>query len=233
MESKKNPKANLEKLRTTLFLAGLNLAFIIAIASIQYKSYDKSNFDLGSVDGIFEDDELPPITEREQKPPPQKPPPPEVIEVVEDEIELEIELEIDDMETDEDEIIEIEEEEEVSDEIFTFAVVEDKPVFPGCEDVSKAERELCFQQKIGQHLASVFKYPEIAKANGVQGRVFVQFVIDKSGKITDPRVVRGVDKYLDEEALRMVRTLPKTVPAKQRGKPVKMAFTVPIVFKLQ
>lgn len=233
MEAKKNPKVSLEKLRGILFLSGLNLAFIIAIASIQYKSYDQSDFDLGSVDGMFEEEDLPPITEREQKPPPKEPPPPEVIEVVEDDIELEIELEIDDMETDEDEIIEIVEEEETSDEVFTFAVVEDKPVFPGCEDVPKAEREICFQQKLTQHINSVFKYPEISKANGIDGKVYVQFVIDKTGNITNPQVIRGVDQYLDAEALRIVKTLPKSVPAKQRGKPVKMVFTVPIVFRLQ
>ena len=161
-----------------------------------------------------------------------QPPPPEVIQIVEDDVEIEVELEIEETDSDEDEIIEIEEEEE-DDEVFNFAVVEDKPIFPGCEDVSKEERYMCFQQGIMKHIRKNFKYPAIPKEMGISEKIFVQFVIDKGGRITKSVVVRGEDKHLKAEALRLVNSIPKLQAAKQRGKPVPCSFTVPINFKLQ
>lgn len=118
-------------------------------------------------------------------------------------------------------------------EVFLYALVEDKPVFPGCEGLKGKERDVCFEQKMHEHIKSVFKYPPIAKANGSQGTVFVQFVIDKEGNVTQPKVARGVDTYLDAEAIRIVKSLPQVTPAKQRNKPVKMAYSVRIVFQLR
>ncbi len=119
------------------------------------------------------------------------------------------------------------------DEIFNFAVVEDRPIYPGCENVSKDERYMCFQQGIMKHISINFQYPAIPKEMGVSEKIFVQFIIDKTGKITNALVVRGKDKHLKEEALRLVNSIPKLQPAMQRGKPVPCSFTVPINFKLQ
>jgi len=232
METKKNPKANLETKRGMFVQIGLIVAISASLIAFEWKSYEKSASDLGTMEMSLEDEEIIPITQREIKPPPPPPPPPEVIQIVEDDVEIEVELEIEETETDEDEIIEIEEEEE-EDEIFNFAVVEDKPIFPGCENVSKEERYVCFQQGIMKHIRKNFKYPAIAKEMGISEKIFVQFVIDKSGNITNSLVVRGEDRHLKKEALRLVNSIPKLKAAKQRGKPVPCSFTVPINFKLQ
>jgi protein TonB len=232
MKIKKSSKANLESKRGLFVQIGLVIALSASLLAFEWKSYDKSVSDLGTMELSIDDEEMIPITQREIKPPPPPPPPPEVIQIVEDDIEIEVELEIEETDSDEDEIIEIEEEEE-EDEVFNFAVVEDKPVFPGCEDVSKEERYMCFQQGIMKHIRNNFKYPAIPKEMGVSEKIFVQFVIDKSGQITKSTVVRGEDKHLKKEAIRLVNSIPKLKAAKQRGKPVPCSFTVPINFKLQ
>ena len=232
MTHKKNPQADLEKIRVVFVQIGLIIALLATIYAFEKKTYEGEIMDLGNVNLELEDDIIP-ITEREQPKPPPPPPPPEVIEIVEDDIALQDELEIEETETDEEEIIEIIEEEE-TEEIFNFAVVEDKPIFPGCERVKdKKKRDLCFQQKIIEHINNVYKYPPIAKDMGIQGKVYVSFVIDKSGRVKGVKVVRSVDKHLDEEAARIVGTFPKFTPAKQRGRAVQVAYTVPISFKLQ
>jgi len=232
MQIKKSPKANLETRRGMFLQIGLVLAISASLLAFEWKSYEKSATDLGTMELALEDDEVIPVTQREIKPPPPPPPPPEIIQIVEDDVEIEVELEIEETDSDEDEIIEIEEEEE-DDEVFNFAVVEDKPIFPGCEDVSKEERYTCFQQGIMKHIRNNFKYPAIPKEMGVSEKIFVQFVIDKSGRITKATVVRGEDKHLRKEALRLVNSIPKLQAAKQRGKSVPCSFTVPINFKLQ
>ena len=232
MEVKKNPKSNLENKRVLFVQIGLVVAISISLIAFEWKSYEKSSSDLGTMELSFEDDEMIPVTQREVKPPPPPTPPPEVIQIVEDDIEIEVELEIEETDTDEDEIIEIEEEEE-DDEVFNFAVVEDKPIFPGCENIPKQERYICFQQGIMKHIRNNFKYPSIPKEMGISEKIFVQFVIDKTGLITKSVVVRGQDKHLRKEALRLVNSIPKLVAAKQRGKSVPCSFTVPINFRLQ
>ncbi|MCH1437728.1 MAG: energy transducer TonB [Flavobacteriales bacterium] len=232
MEIKKNPKSNLETKRGMFVQIGLIIAITASLIAFEWKSYEKSATDLGTMELAFDDEEMIPATQRELKPPPPPPPPPAVIKIVEDDVEIEVELEIEETDTDEDEIIEIEEEEE-EDEVFNFAVVEDKPIFPGCEDVSRQERYMCFQQGIMRHIRNNFKYPSIPKEMGISEKIFVQFVIDKTGMITKSVVVRGQDKHLRKEALRLVNSIPKLIAAKQRGKSVPCSFTVPINFRLQ
>ena len=208
---------------------------LLSIFLIEYKTYDESIANLGELE-VQMDDEIIPITQREvAPPPPPPPPPPEVIEVVEDDVELEDELEMQTTETDMMEEVEvIEMEEEVSDEVLSFAVVESVPIFPGCEDAKdNDERKACFQQKVLVFVSKNFEFPEMAKEMGIQGRVYVNFVIEKNGSITNVEIVRGVDPLLDDEAVRVVKKLPKLIPAKQRGKPVRMSFTLPINAKLQ
>lgn len=232
MEPKKNPNVDLEKKRGLYLQIGLAIALFIVLGAFEYRSYEKLASSLGEFNLEADWEEEIENTFREEKPPPPPPPPPEIIQIVEDDVEIEVELEIEETDSDEDEIIEIEEEEE-DDEIFNFAVVEDKPIYPGCENVSKDERYMCFQQGIMKHIRSNFKYPAIPKEMGISEKIFVQFVIDKTGRITNSLVVRGEDKHLKEEALRLVNSIPKLQAAKQRGKPVPCSFTVPINFKLQ
>ena len=113
-----------------------------------------------------------------------------------------------------------------------FAIVEEVPVFPGCEIVSKLQKRQCFQEKIQEHISKHFTYPEIAIEMGIQGRVFVQFMIEKDGSITGIRT-RGPDKNLEAEALRIILLLPKMTPGKQRGRPVRVPFSIPIEFILK
>ncbi|QNR22866.1 energy transducer TonB [Croceimicrobium hydrocarbonivorans] len=235
MQVKKTEKADLENYRGLFVQFGLVLSLLLCIVLIEWKTYDTSVADLGELD-VEIDDEIIPITNREvAPPPPPPPPPPEVIEVVEDDVELEEELEIQTTETDmmeEVEVIEFEEEE--SDEILNFAVVESVPIYPGCEDAKdNAERKTCFQQNVMQFVLREFEFPEMARQMGIGGRIYVDFVIEKDGSISNVQVVRGVDKLLDDEAVRVVKKLPKLTPAKQRGKPVRMNFTLPINAKLQ
>ena len=238
METKKNSKANLENKKGLFMQIGLILSLLVVYAVLEYKSYDHTVNSLGDMEVVLDDEEVIPITERSKpKPPPPPPPPPqEQIVVVKDDVELEEELQMESTETDEEEVVEIEDvavddEEET---IFNFQVVESQPVFPGCEkEPNKQAKYICFQKKIGKHIKKNFRYPEIAKEMGIQGRVIVQFVIAKDGKIKDVKILRGVDKNLDKEALRIVSKIPSMSPAKQRGKPVPVSFMVPITFRLQ
>ena len=153
---------------------------------------------------------------------------------VEDEEEVE-ETVIESTETDEDEIVEVEEveiEEEIEDVDVPFAVIEDVPIFPGCEKVKKSERRNCFQEQMNKHIRKNFRYPEIAQEMGIQGRVYVNFIIAKDGQITNIRM-RGPDKNLEKEAERIVSKLPQMTPGKQRGRPVRVPFSIPITFRLQ
>jgi len=234
MQPKKNSKADLNKDRNLYFVIGLTLVLGVTWGAIEYKTYEKV-FDLAALDMLEDDDEDIPITEQLKTPPPPPPPPPapEVIEVVEDEEEVE-ETVIESTETDQDEIIieEIEVEEEFEDIDVPFAVIEDVPIFPGCESVAKSQRRACFQDKINQHIRRNFRYPEIAQEMGIQGRVYVNFIIAKDGSITNIRM-RGPDKNLENEAQRIISRLPQMTPGKQRGRAVRVPFSIPITFRLQ
>lgn len=112
--------------------------------------------------------------------------------------------------------------------------IDEKPIFPGCEALMGKEQELCFEQKIFQHLVNACNITDSTVTDEVGcGKVYVVFIIDENGRVVNPKVVRGVNKMLDAEAIRMVKTLPTFIPAKQNGKPVKMRYSVPIVFKTQ
>ncbi|WP_421803832.1 energy transducer TonB [Flagellimonas sp.] len=234
MEPKKNPKADVGRNSTLYFVIGLAAVLALVYGAMEWKKYDKANnYDI-SMNVEDQLDEEVPMTEQIKTPPPPPPPAaPEVIEVVEDEEEVE-ETVIESTETSqEEEVIEIEEVEveEVEEDISVpFAVIEDVPVFPGCENAK--DKKACFQEMMQNHIRKNFRYPEIAQEMGVQGRVSVVFVIQKDGSIGNIRM-RGPDKNLEAEARRIIEKLPKMTPGKQRGRPVKVPFSIPITFKLQ
>ncbi len=234
MQPKKNPKADLNNNRNLYFVIGLTIVTFVTWQAIESKTYEKT-FDYEALNVDDEDDEDIPITEQLKTPPPPPPPPPapEVIEVVEDEEEVE-ETVIESTETDQDEIIieEIEVEDEFDDIDVPFAVIEDVPIFPGCESVAKSQRRDCFQEQMNKHIRRNFRYPEIAQEMGIQGRVYVNFIIAKDGSITNIRM-RGPDKNLENEAARIIGRLPKMTPGKQRGRAVRVPFSIPITFRLQ
>ena len=234
MQPKKNPKADLNKDRNLYFVIGLTFVTFITWQAIESKTYEKT-FDYEALNVEDDDDEDIPITEQLKTPPPPPPPPPapEIIEVVEDEEEVE-ETVIESTETDQDEIIieEIEVEDEFEDIDVPFAVIEDVPIFPGCESVAKSQRRACFQEQMNKHIRKNFRYPDIAQEMGIQGRVYVNFIIAKDGSITNIRM-RGPDKNLENEAARIIGRLPKMTPGKQRGRAVRVPFSIPITFRLQ
>ncbi|WP_034919367.1 energy transducer TonB [Gillisia sp. CAL575] len=239
MKPKKNPKADLTK-RSVLFLQlGLILVLFLAWQGIEWKTYDKSNLDMGQLDlGDLDDEEIP-ITEILNTPPPPPPPPPapEIIEVVEDEEEVE-ETIIESTETNQDEIVEVKEvveapvEEVIAD--VPFAVIENVPIFPGCENLSNNDqRKKCMSEKVQEFVNRKFN-TDLGSQLGLSGvnRIIVQFKIDKNGNITDVRS-RAPHPRLEQEAARVINALPKMQPGKQRGKPVGVMYSLPIVFQVQ
>ena len=236
MELKKNPKADLSRNSGLYFVIGLALVMLLTYVAFEWKTYDDdNNFDYTmNVEDTL--DEEVPMTEQIKTPPPPPPPAaPEIIEVVEDEEEVE-ETVIESTETSqEDEIIEVEEieVEEVEEDVdVPFAVIEDVPILPGCENEPKNKLRECFNRMMQKHIGKNFRYPEIAQEMGVQGRVNIMFVIQKDGSIGNVRM-RGPDKNLEKEAARIISKLPKMTPGKQRGRPVRVPFSIPITFKLQ
>ncbi len=224
MEVKKSSKADLENKRIIFRQIGLVLALAIVFFAFEYKSYDKRTLNLAQ--RVVEDipEEIIPITEQNVKPPP--PPPPAqvtVLQVVEDDVEVE-DVKID-VEVDQKVAIEVyvppvrEEEEVVETEIFT--VVESMPEFPG-----GAEQMMAF-------IAKNIKYPPMARESGIQGRVFVNFVVEPNGSVSNVKVLRGIGGGCDEEAIRVVESMPKWTPGRQRGKAVRVSFNLPVRFTLQ
>jgi protein TonB len=234
MEPKKNPKADLTTNSSLYFVIGLFAVMLFTYMAFEWKTYDEANdYDISmNVDDLL--DEEVPMTEQIKTPPPPPPPAaPEIIEVVEDEEEVE-ETVIESTETSqEEEIVSVDDvivDEMEEDVDVPFAVIEDVPIFPGCENES--DKRACFNSMIQKHIGKNFRYPEIAQEMGVQGRVSVMFVIQKDGSIGNIRM-RGPDKNLEAEAARIIGKLPKMTPGKQRGRAVRVPFSIPINFKLQ
>lgn len=228
MEVKKSPKADLEGKKTTWLLLGFVVVLAAMFIAFEWTERDKKvSADSGIADVQFEE-EIIPITEQEQKPAPPPPDAPkveEVLEIVKNDAKIEESTIQSSEETGK--AVEVKYvaapvvQEEEPEEQQIFQVVEEMPEFPG----GMAE---CLK-----FLGKNIKYPTISQENGVQGKVIVQFVVNKDGSIVDPVVVRSVDPYLDKEALRVIKQMPKWKPGKQRNKPVRVKYTVPVTFKLQ
>lgn len=225
MERRKSEKANLENKRTVFLEIGFVIALAVVFVAMEWKSYDKQEYDL--VQRVVDDtpEEIIPITEQKVKPPPPKPPPQvTLINVVEDDVEVEDEIEIDvdmDDDTEMEEYVPIVEEEEELVEEEIFLVVEEMPSFPGGE------------QEMYRYIGKNIEYPRMAKESGISGRVFVTFVVEKNGAVTDVKILRGIGGGCDEEAIRVIKSMPTWKAGKQRGKPVRVQYRMPIKFTLQ
>ncbi len=230
MLSRKTPEANLENKRGAWKAIGFVASLSLLLSALAWTSYDVAitraiDFEAD----LLEDEEIP--VNIVQPPPP--PPPPQqttVIEIVDDEEEIEEELEIEDIELDEDTEIEIIEDEEDFEEDTPFMIVENMPAFGPCLGMRGDERHQCTQMEIIRYVSSNTKYPPIAKDAGIQGTVFVYFVVGKNGKVRDVKVLREVDPRLDKEAVRVVESLPTFEPGQQRGKSVSVQYTIPVKF---
>lgn len=226
MQLKKSPNASLEDKKLTYVLIGLAFVLSICYVALEWTEKEVTKYEVADLDMAFEDEIEIQQTSQDVTPPP---PPPqvqevEVLNVVEDEKEVEdvnIQTEDDkDVEVIVAAPIEIPVEEE--DEDVVFQIVEQQPEFPGGP------------QALFKYLSENVKYPVIAQENGIQGRVVCQFTVNKDGSIVDVEVVRsGGDASLDKEAVRVIKTMPKWKPGKQRNKPVRVRYTVPVSFRLQ
>lgn len=240
MEPKKNPKADVGRKSMLFFQLGMILMLFLAWQAIEWKSYDKSQSDYGKLDVGDELEEEVPITQQLTPPPPPPPPPPapEVIDVIEDDEEVE-ETIIESTEAKQDEkIVEVKEikEEVVEEEIadVPFAVIENVPIYPGCENErSNDAKKKCMSSKISEFINKKFD-TNLASDLGLEGRqrIAVQFKIDKNGKVVDVRA-RAPHPRLEKEALNVVSSLPNMTPGKQRGKPVGVLYSLPIIFDIQ
>ena len=203
---------------------GLIISLAVAWAVFEIKSYDKRELtDIGRTVEVVEE-EMVEITKQEQKPQPVEVPKQTTqIQVVEDDVEVEdvdINAEVDQNEVIEEYVpVEVEEEEIVEAEIFT--IVEEMPEFPGG------------MAKLADYLAKNIKYPQMARESGIQGRVFVNFVVEPDGSVSNVNVMRSLGGGCDEEAMRVVKSMPKWKAGKQRGKPVRVSYILPVNFKLQ
>ena len=222
MEPKKNPKIDLSR-QSGLFLnIGMAASLLIVILAFEWKTYDDSGLmDLGNVDDDFEDIiDIPPT--EQPPPPPPKVQVPEIIEVpdeeeIEEEIEVELDVEVTEETVVEEIVFEEAPEEENVDEIFT--IVEESATFPGGITAFYL------------YLKKELDYPRQAQRMGIEGRVFVQFVVERDGSLTDIHVVKGIGAGCDEEAVRVLKNSPKWKPGKQRGKPVRQKMIQNILFK--
>ena len=230
MEVKKSPKADLENKKSTWLLIGYVIVLAFMFVSFEWTKRDvKIDMSQAVADLVFEEEIEIPITEQPEMATP--PPPPEAPAIVET-----LTIVDDDMDIESTEIASSEEtgqaveiayvpptvEEEEVEEQEIFEVVEQMPEFPNGGMAG-----------LMQYLSKNIKYPTIAQENGTQGRVTVQFVVNKDGSIVDAKVLRGVDPYLDKEAVRVIMGMPKWKPGMQRGKPVRVKYTVPVMFRLQ
>lgn len=230
MEVKKSPKADLENKKSTWLLIGYVIVLAFMFVSLEWADRDvQIDMSQAVADLVFEEEIEIPITEQPEMNTP--PPPPEAPAIVET-----LTIVDDDMDIESTEIASSEEtgqaveivyvpptvEEEEVEEQEIFEVVEQMPEFPNGGMAG-----------LMQFLSKNIKYPTIAQENGTQGRVTVQFVVNADGSIVDAKVIRGVDPYLDKEALRVINSMPKWKPGMQRGKAVRVKYTVPVMFRLQ
>lgn len=228
MEAKKTPKADLENKKGLFLEIGMVGILLVALVAFNIKSYDKEVAEF-SQRTVMDEIEEAVIQTAEDTPPPPPPDQPEItteLTIVEDDAVIENELGIVDMGDNanqaQEEFTPVQVEEEVveqEEEIFVF--VEENPSFPGGEEA------------LYSFLRDNIKYPQLARENNITGKVFVQFVVEKDGSISNAKVMRDIGGGCGQEALRVVKAMPKWKPGKQRGKAVRAQFNLPVSFNLR
>ena len=229
MEIKKTPKADLENRRTLFTEIGLVVALLVVWGAFSYSTKEKAVASLGEDTQVVEVEDMVPITEETPPPPPEAPKIPvlsDQIDIVEDDIKVDDNF----MSLEDDASLGVEimdyveevKEEVVEEEAIPFQLVEEKPSFNGGD-----------ANEFSKWVNSKLQYPEIAKENGVQGRVTLQFTVNPDGSVSNVKVLRGVDSSLDKEAVRFVSMSPKWKPGKQRDRAVKVTYTFPVIFQLR
>ncbi len=231
MEIKKSPKANLENKKLLFTEIGLILSLLVVWLAFEWSSTEKQVSVFEETAEVVEAEEMVPITQETPPPPPTATP---KIPVLSDQIDIvDDEIQVDDnlfMNLEDDasmgveimDYVETVEEEVVEEDAIPFQFVEEKPTFMGGDANT-------FSKWVNERLV----YPEIAKENGVSGRVTLQFTVNTDGSVSNIKVLRGVDPSLDKEAVRVVSMSPKWTPGKQRDRAVKVTYTFPVIFQLR
>jgi len=229
MEVKKSPKADLKGKRLLFTEVGFVLALLVVLFAFEWSSKDAKVSVLDADNQEIIEDEMVPITQETPPPPPETPKIPilsDKIDIIDDDIKVDdniLNLEDDDnLGVEIMDYVQAVEEEEIEEEAIPFQLVEEKPKFQG-GDANE------FSKWVNQRLV----YPEIAKENGVQGRVMLQFTVNADGTVSNVKVLRGVDPSLDKEAVRVVSSSPKWKPGRQRDRAVKVTYTFPVIFQLR
>ncbi len=224
MESRKTSKGDLESKKAIFFEIGLVFALLLIYIAFNAKSYEKRSITMLQQRANHTTEEIVPITEQKVKPPPP-PPPKQVtqIKIVSNDVKINDNVDIDvnaNMNTTVAKYTPPVEDEDVQQQQI-FVVVEHMPEFPGGMGA------------LMKYLATHINYPALAKESGIQGRVFINFVVEPNGSIDHVKVLRGIGGGCDEEAVRVVKSMPKWIPGKQRGKPVRVSFNLPVKFTLE
>ena len=228
MEVKKSDKANLEKKKLLFFEIGMVIALGIVLAAFEWTSKETNLTALEDTTQVADEEEIIAINQETPPPPPQTAEIPvlsDMIDIVDDDIKVDdivINTEDDETGVEIKEYVAEVEEEVVEEEAIPFQLVEKQPSFMGGGPND-------FSKWVNERLV----YPEIAKENGIQGRVTLQFTVEKDGRVTNVKVLRGVDSSLDKEAVRVVSSSPKWTPGKQRDRAVKVTYTFPVIFQLR
>lgn len=229
MEVKKSPKADLTKTVSLFREIGLVLVLGVVLLAFEWQSKERQESIFDQQETVAIEEEIIPITQEEQAAPPEIPKIPvlsDAIDIVDDNIVVDDAV----FSFEDDESLGVEivdyvatvEEEEVEEEAIPFALVERKPTFQGGDANN-------FSKWVNSHL----EYPDLAKENGIQGRVTLQFTVNTDGSVSNVIVLRGVDSSLDKEAVRVVASSPKWQPGKQRDRAVKVTYTFPVIFQLR
>ena len=229
MEVKKSPKADLNNKKLLFIEIGLVLALLVTIGAFEYKTKEKKESIFTAETTELIEEEIIPITQEAPPPPPETPKIPvlsDQIDIVDDNIKIEDNIlnleDSEDLGVEIMDYVEEVQEEVIEEEAIPFALVEEKPMFQGGDANN-------FSRWVSQNL----EYPELAKENGVSGRVMVQFTVNPDGSVSDVKVLRGVDSSLDAEAVRVIRNSPNWTPGKQRDRAVKVTYQFPVIFQLR
>ncbi len=236
METKKNPKSDLRKNSILYFFVGMTVVLFATWLALEWKTFDSDkNWDTAYGDTNILLEEEPPITIQKMELPKPKIITPPKIEIAPDDEKIEetvIEAIDPNQDTEIAEVDDIEVAEEDIPDTVPFILIENAPIFPGCENQStEKEKRDCFQEMMLKHIKKNFNYPEMAMEMGLQGKVNVIFTVQKDGSIGDVRL-RGPHESLEKEAARIISKLPKMTPGKQRETPVKVPYAIPITFVL-
>ncbi len=225
MKLKKSPKADLEKKKTLFLQTGFIISLALALLAFEWKSYEKLDIDIPDRTPFNVPEEKIPVPEDKKLPPPPEPPKTTTeIVIVDNDVDVEDKVDID-VNMDFDEALP-KWTPSLPDEVAVegnepFIAVEENPQFPGGNTARV------------RYLANNIKYPKTARELGIQGTVYLSFIVEKDGSVTNVEILRGIGYGCDEEALRVVRDMPKWKPGKQREKPVRVQFSMPVRFVLQ